>query len=131
MSDEPANDSALHRYLKFLREAKDEDEVLRATEAIEHITYSKESQRVTHEQLWETCRKLLQDYQPYGNTDRESGPDGWGQDCSSGCRFYIPLPGNLGFDWGVCVNSRSHRVGLLTFEHQGCFEFEGAGNGPS
>ncbi len=81
----------------------------------------------THEQLWEICRKLPQDYAPYGTTDRESGPDGWGADCSCGCRFYILLPGHLGFDWGVCTNPKSHRVGLLTFEHQGCFQFEAPG----
>jgi hypothetical protein len=27
-------------------------------------------------------------------------------------------------DWGVCVNPVSPRVGLLTFEHQGCPQFE-------
>jgi len=27
-------------------------------------------------------------------------------------------------DWGVCVNPASPRAGLLTFEHQGCEQFE-------
>ena len=27
-------------------------------------------------------------------------------------------------DWGVCANVKSPRKGLLTFEHQGCKEFE-------
>jgi hypothetical protein len=31
---------------------------------------------------------------------------------------------NISLDWGVCVNPKSHRCGLLTFEHQGCPEFE-------
>jgi hypothetical protein len=26
--------------------------------------------------------------------------------------------------WRVCGNAQSHRAGLLTFEHQGCPEFE-------
>jgi hypothetical protein len=28
-------------------------------------------------------------------------------------------------DWGVCTNPRSHRCSLLTFEHQGCKNFQG------
>jgi hypothetical protein len=46
------------------------------------------------------------------------------QDCSCGCRHFLPLQGQLGHDWGVCANSKSPRAGLLTFEHQGCAEFE-------
>jgi hypothetical protein len=34
------------------------------------------------------------------------------------------LIGPASLDWGVCGNPRSHRAGLLTFEHQGCGEFE-------
>ena len=30
----------------------------------------------------------------------------------------------LSMDWGVCTNQRSHRCGLLTFEHQGCPAFD-------
>jgi hypothetical protein len=45
-------------------------------------------------------------------------------DCSGGCRWYHILAGRRGQDWGVCANPRSPRAGLLTFEHQGCREFE-------
>ncbi len=31
--------------------------------------------------------------------------------------------GEIGQDWGVCVNSESLRAGLVTFEHQGCAQF--------
>ena len=47
------------------------------------------------------------------------------------------LAGPLGADWGVCMNQRSPRAGLLTFEHQGCPQFEdgpshfGPGTGPT
>jgi hypothetical protein len=41
-----------------------------------------------------------------------------------GCRWYVKLQGSLGHDWGVCTNAQSHRCGLLTFEHQGCQQFE-------
>jgi len=31
-----------------------------------------------------------------------------------------PRFGFSSYDWGVCINPKSHRYGLLTFEHQGC-----------
>jgi Protein of unknown function (DUF3027) len=72
----------------------------------------------THEHLWQIVTKLPTDFEPYGQVKRES------PDCSSGCRWYHVLAGRLGQDWGVCANPRSPRSGLLTFEHQGCLEFE-------
>ena len=53
----------------------------------------------------------------------EAQRDPWA-DCSCGCRWYRKLAGPLGWNWGVCANPRSHRCGLLTFEHQGCLHFE-------
>jgi hypothetical protein len=41
--------------------------------------------------------------------------------------MWLPLvPSSCGhaFDWGVCANPASPRLGLLTFEHQGCPQFE-------
>jgi len=64
-----------------------------------------------------------EDYEPYGTTAREDG-ELWHCDCSTGCKWFAPLHGRLGDDWGVCTNRASHRVGLLTFEHQGCLQFE-------
>jgi hypothetical protein len=75
-----------------------------------------------HEHLWTLCRRLPSDFQPWGLRDRET-EECW-QDCSCGCRHFLPLRGELGYDWGVCSNTRSPRAGLLTFEHQGCPEFE-------
>jgi hypothetical protein len=63
------------------------------------------------------------DFAPWGRRSREG--DRW-QDCSCGCRHFATLEGALGSDWGVCMNRSSPRAGLLTFEHQGCPEFEGA-----
>ncbi len=60
------------------------------------------------------------DYEPYGQLDRVP----WRGDCSAGCRWFCPLQGKWRLDWGVCANPRSHRAGLVTFEHQGCPEFE-------
>ncbi len=75
-----------------------------------------------HEHLWTLCRRLPSDFQPYGLRDRDA-EECW-QNCSCGCRHYLPLRGELGYDWGVCSNARSPRAGLLTFEHQRCLEFE-------
>jgi hypothetical protein len=71
-------------------------------------------------------RMLDSDFEPYG---RRSRSDGNPADCSCGCRYFAPLaPTGLSQDWGCCVNKKSPRAGLLTFEHQGCREFErGAG----
>jgi hypothetical protein len=73
-----------------------------------------------HRRLWQLCPQMTQDYAPWGLVpDSERGFD-----CSCGCRFYRPLEGDMGGDWGVCTNLKSHRRGLLTFEHQGCKEYE-------
>ncbi|MDQ3622132.1 MAG: DUF3027 domain-containing protein [Verrucomicrobiota bacterium] len=77
-----------------------------------------------HDLLWTVCRKLPTDFEPYGERDRDTaGPCA---DCSCGCRHFVPLAGDLGADWGICANAASPRSGLLTFEHQGCAQFEAA-----
>jgi hypothetical protein len=73
----------------------------------------------THDQLWQIVRKLPTDFAPYGQIKRDTSCD-----CSGGCRWYHVLAGRRGQDWGVCANQQSPRAGLLTFEHQGCQEFE-------
>lgn len=71
-----------------------------------------------HDLLWKATKELHQDYEPYGIAERDAG------DCSSGCVFYYKLADrdgeSISNDWGVCTNPKSHRCGLLTFEHQGC-----------
>lgn len=80
-----------------------------------------------HEALWAACKKLPLDYTPYGKLKRWEDPKKvpYYPDCSGGCRFFLPLhnQGEADADWGVCANPKSHRYGLLTFEHQGCLEF--------
>lgn len=68
--------------------------------------------------LHTVCRHLPTDFEPYGKRERNAA------DCSYGCRHFLKLPEPLNFDWGVCINPRSPRSGLLTFEHQGCEFFE-------
>lgn len=78
-----------------------------------------------HDRLWQACKLLPTDYEPWGerpNAER-------GEDCSCGCRFFMPLfderSESWDSDWGVCVCPIGPRKGSLTFEHQGCPEFEG------
>lgn len=72
--------------------------------------------------------RLPQDYDPWGGNVRWADPKQAYPDCSCGCkwaRWLEDLPeASLGADWCVCTNPRSHRCGLLTFEHQGCQAWE-------
>jgi len=74
-----------------------------------------------HKHLLSIMKRLPSDFEPYGDRSRDTD---WGPDCSCGCKHYLTLEGKLGADWGVCANPASPRVGLLTFEHQGCREYE-------
>jgi hypothetical protein len=76
-----------------------------------------------HDLLHTVCRHLPTDYEPYGKRERNAA------DCSCGCKHFLTFAPPLGFDWGVCINPRSPRSGLLTFEHQGCEFFEEAEEG--
>lgn len=82
---------------------------------------SREEHHRLHELLLELCTPLPTDFEPYGRRSRETD---WGPDCSCGCLHFRELEGPLGADWGICSNPKSPRAGMLTFEHQGCREFE-------
>lgn len=58
-----------------------------------------------------------EDFVPYGRAKRSENPPS--PTCTM-CSSFIALRGNIGSDWGVCINQSSHRKGLLTFELQGC-----------
>jgi hypothetical protein len=47
----------------------------------------------------------------------------WGQQCGH-CRFWIPLSGVLGSDYGACTNPASPFDGCIMFEHDGCEFFQ-------
>jgi len=78
--------------------------------------------------LREAVIPLAEDYRPWGDVTRWEDPDKSYSDCSCGCIFYYELADKdrepLGADFGVCTNPKSHRCGLLTFEHQGCSHFK-------
>ena len=78
-----------------------------------------------HEELMFNVVKLSSDYKPFGKVERWENENEEYPDCSMGCKHYRKLEGELGFDWGVCVNRNSKRFAFLTFEHQagkGCYE---------
>ena len=78
-----------------------------------------------HDQLLDTMVKHPSDYTPWGKVERWADDNKHYSDCSSGCKYFNALEGKLGYDWGVCINEKSHRFGKLTFEHQAgvdCFE---------
>ena len=69
--------------------------------------------------MWKVLKVLPSDYADYGGeVVRWADRDTAYPDCSGGCRHFLPLEGALGSDWGVCVNAKSPRSGLLTWEHQ-------------
>jgi hypothetical protein len=78
---------------------------------------------VSHKLLLTVNRRLPEDYEPWGKDPRNDMERSCA-DCSCGCKFFNKLQGQVGADWGVCMNTKSHRAGLLTFEHQGCHHFE-------
>ena len=74
---------------------------------------------LANEQLWHVCQRKPSDFEPYGQRTRLTALD-----CSCGCKWFHTLSGPASKDWGGCGNPASPRAGLLTFEHQGCSEFE-------
>lgn len=87
---------------------------------------------ITHEHLLSIMVSRPTDYKEYGGeVVRWEDEDADYPDCSGGCIWAAWLSGELGFDWCVCTNPNSPRVGLLTFEHQAgkdCFELEASTN---
>jgi len=49
--------------------------------------------------------------------------DEWYAQQCGGCRFWMPLTGILGSDYGGCTNPVSVRDGVVQFEHDGCDAF--------
>lgn len=80
---------------------------------------------INHKKLLKIVKSDPKDYAPFGKVERWADDKKSYPDCSCGCKFALPVDGKLGADWIVCTNSKSHRCGLLTFEHQAgenCFE---------
>ena len=117
-------DLEVHHLPEYFTASHEDEELLRALfesfadDYLYLLGKETDDRSLLHEHLHSICRHLRSDFQPYGERERD------GPDCSSGCKHFLKLPGTLGMDWGVCANPASPRVGLWTFEHQGCEQFE-------
>jgi hypothetical protein len=61
---------------------------------------------------------------------RQGDPDylsAWYAEQCGACRFWGPLSGALGLDYGGCTNQASPYEGTVRFEHDGCDVFEASG----
>lgn len=56
-------------------------------------------------------------------SDDPTHTDSWAWEQCGGCRFWVPLAGALGADWGVCANPTSHFDQQAMYEHDGCEAF--------
>jgi hypothetical protein len=73
------------------------------------------------EHLEETHKRWIKNihWDRYGSNARE---DWQGKQCLT-CRYFIPLSGIFGDDYGVCSNVASPLDGTVRFEHDGCDEY--------
>jgi hypothetical protein len=74
---------------------------------------------------WHCVRILPTDYTDYGGkVKRWEEVEGYYPDCND-CKYFNRLhdkeTNRADSDWGVCINPRSPRKGLLTWEHQAGF----------
>jgi len=64
-------------------------------------------------------------------TNRDPGapgaPDDWAWNQCGNCRFWIPLTGAWGLDWGACSNPDAPFDAQVRFEHDGCGHHQPAG----
>ena len=68
--------------------------------------------RETHER-WMERRSRKQE-----NSDYQ---DEWYETQCLSCKYYLPLAGEFGVDYGVCSNPKSEFDAFVRFEHDGCF----------
>jgi len=86
--------------------------------SLDHITSAESEMDSTYER-WALRRNR--------KTEAPDYKDSWAYEQCGECRFWIPLAGKTGLDYGVCTNYRSPRDGRAQFEHDGCDEFVNAG----
>ncbi|MFE2885953.1 DUF3027 domain-containing protein [Streptomyces sp. NPDC059272] len=60
-------------------------------------------------------------------TDDPGYQEAWYDEQCGACRFWFPLSGNMGSDYGACANGASPFDGAVRFEHDGCDAFEDSG----
>ncbi len=86
---------------------------------MDHELYkSRDHLRTTHER-WAGQRNRLVESDGY--------EDEWYAEQCGSCRYWIPLSGAFGSDYGGCSNPLSPFDKHVMFEHDGCKEHEPAG----
>lgn len=60
-------------------------------------------------------------------TDDPAYRESWYAEQCGACRFWIPLAGTMGLDYGACANPAPPFDGAIRFEHDGCDGFESSG----
>ncbi|WP_165984281.1 DUF3027 domain-containing protein [Streptomyces sp. YIM 98790] len=60
-------------------------------------------------------------------TEDPDYPEEWYFQQCGGCRYWVPLAGKLGLDYGACANQRSPFDASIRFEHDGCEAYEESG----
>lgn len=83
-----------------------------------HISLDSEEMNKIHER-WVARRNR--------DPDRDDYREEWFREQCGACRFWFPLAGEMGLDYGACANVRSPFDGRVQFEHDGCGHFESAG----
>ena len=70
--------------------------------------------RKTHER-WMGKRNRKQESEHY--------KDEWYKSQCFSCKYYLPLAGEFGADYGACSNPISDYDGYVRFEHDGCSSY--------
>jgi hypothetical protein len=69
-------------------------------------------------------RRWIADLNRHNDEKDPQYQESWAWDQCGVCRFWLPLAGNLGTDWGACSNAKSPFDRRVMFEHDGCDFFD-------
>ncbi|MFI7467828.1 DUF3027 domain-containing protein [Nonomuraea sp. NPDC049646] len=84
----------------------------------DHAGYSEAERSAIHERWLAGCHRRTE--------DPDYREEWYSEQCGA-CRFWFPLAGALGNDYGACANAASPFDGRVRFEHDGCDAFQESG----
>jgi hypothetical protein len=84
----------------------------------DHLNFNDAERNDVHDR-WARKVNRIAEGQPY--------EDAWYDQQCGACRFWLPLAGPMGADWGACANAQSPFDATTRFEHDGCDQFTGSG----
>ncbi|MBB5776909.1 DUF3027 domain-containing protein [Nonomuraea jabiensis] len=88
------------------------------TDNPDHAGYSEAERSAIHERWLAERHRRTED--PHYREE-------WYSEQCGACRFWFPLAGALGNDYGACANAASPFDGRIRFEHDGCDAFQESG----